>query len=397
VTASHNPLENGLLAGFDLRALWETVRLRWWVIPITPLLAVGFLWAQETDLRTEPASYLISRTYEGRDPTSVLASVGIDPVSVRSFPDVNNQLLMLQSAVVRDEIADQIGSSATVTVTRSRPSFTLIDTLESDGQSSFVFQSAGVPTYSFSCNEPERATCDTAIDAYVARASELRTDALRAGLNDLKAVLEETNRQSNDPALATKIAAIDVLLERAETPLAQITEYEEAIGATLAGVRRPTYTFGIAAGLFISALILLQLTYSDTRVRSLRALARLVGRGQSLGAVGVNAAELSDRRVAVGLRRALVESGTSRLRFIPLREDTIDAAVMQRIAELTEAPARTSSPMAAMPLTELTSPSTDEVDVFVVQRNRDRRVDVSEAMQLAHRSPRKSAGFLLVN
>ncbi|MGA1353064.1 MAG: hypothetical protein ACO31V_08450, partial [Ilumatobacteraceae bacterium] len=65
MAASHTPLENGLLSGFDLRALWETVRLRWWVIPITPLLAVGFLWAQETDLRTEPASYFVSRSYEG--------------------------------------------------------------------------------------------------------------------------------------------------------------------------------------------------------------------------------------------------------------------------------------------------------------------------------------------
>ncbi|MFZ9340262.1 MAG: hypothetical protein ACO24J_06545, partial [Ilumatobacteraceae bacterium] len=111
MAASHSPLENGLLSGFDLRALWETVRLRWWVIPITPLLAVGFLWAQETDLRTEPASYFVSRSYEGRDPTGVLASVGIDPVSVRSFPDVNNQLLILQSAKIRNEIAEQIGSS----------------------------------------------------------------------------------------------------------------------------------------------------------------------------------------------------------------------------------------------------------------------------------------------
>jgi hypothetical protein len=126
-------------------------------------------------------------------------------------------------------------------------------------------------------------------------------------------------------------------------------------------------------------------------------LVRLVGHDQSLGVVGGNTVELSDRRVAVGLRRALVESGTSRLRFIPLRDDTVDAALLQRIAELTEAPARTSTPMTAMPLTELTTPSTDELDLFVVQRNRDRRADVSEAMQLAQRSPRKSAGFLLVN
>jgi hypothetical protein len=71
--------------------------------------------------------------------------------------------------------------------------------------------------------------------------------------------------------------------------------------------------------------------------------------------------------------------------------------VIQRIVELTKATVHTSTPMTAISLTELTSPSTDELDVFVVQRNRDRRVDVSEAMLLAQRSPRKSAGFLLVN
>ena len=215
-----SPSDSGLFGSLDLRGFWETVRLRWWVIPITPLLAVGFLWAQETDLRTEPASYFVSRTYEARDPTGVLASVGIDPVSVRSFPDVNNQLIVLQSAKTKAEIAAVTGNSATVTVTRSKPTFALVDTLESDGQSSFVFQSAGVPTYSFGCNEPQRETCLTAIDAYVAKASTLRTESLRAGLEDLKAVLVETNMNLNDTALRTKIAAIDVLLERAATPLA---------------------------------------------------------------------------------------------------------------------------------------------------------------------------------
>ncbi|MEY3362973.1 MAG: hypothetical protein RLZZ538_516, partial [Actinomycetota bacterium] len=70
-----------LLAGVDLPGFWETLKLRWWVIPVVVTVAVGFLWAQESDLRTNPGSYYISETYEARDPTAVLASVGIDPVS----------------------------------------------------------------------------------------------------------------------------------------------------------------------------------------------------------------------------------------------------------------------------------------------------------------------------
>ena len=376
MATSHTSLENGLLSGFDLRALWETVRLRWWVIPITPLLAVGFLWAQETDLRTVPASYFVSRSYEGRDPTGVLASVGIDPVSVRSFPDVNNQLLILQSAAVRDEIAKQIGNSAAVTVTRSRPSFALIDTLESDGQSSFVFQSAGVPTYSFSCNEPERAVCDKAIDAYVAKASALRTDALRAGLNDLKAVLKETNSQSNDPALATKIAAIDVLLDRAEAPLAQINESEEAIGATLASVRRPTYTFGVAAGLSISALILLQLTYSDTRVRSLRQLAKIVGESHVVGHMSTREDPVGDRRLAINLRRDLINKSCSKIRFIPLQFFPDNAERLLRVTTLAQASPMLVSPFGELTVLDLMDGELNQIDVLLVQLHRDTQKEV---------------------
>jgi len=91
VTDQHHDTDAGLLAGVDLAAFWETLKLRWWVVPVVVGLAVGFLWAQESDLRTEPSSYYITRTYEARDSTAVLASVGIDPVSVRAFPDANNQ------------------------------------------------------------------------------------------------------------------------------------------------------------------------------------------------------------------------------------------------------------------------------------------------------------------
>jgi len=394
VTSSHNPLENGLLTGLDLRALWETLRLRWWVIPITPLAVVGFLWAQETDLRKEPASYTVSRTYEGRDPTGVLASVGIDPVSVRSFPDANNQLLVLQSAAVRDEIANQIGTSATVNILRSRPSFTLIDTLESDGESSFVFQSAGVPTYSFSCNAPERGTCEAAIDAYVAKASTLRTDALRAGLGELKAVLEEVNEQSNDPTLAAKIIALDVLINRADTPLAQISEYEQVIGATVSSISRRTYTFGGAVGLFFSLLILLQLSVSDGRIRTLRQLIRLVGSERVLGELVTQPDELHDRRIAVGLRHGLNRNHCTTVRFLTLRSLPAEHGAIGRVIEQSRITSATTEVLTKLSVTDLMD-SPGALDILVVQRDRDTRKDVENALSTLKYSAQVLGGVVL--
>ncbi len=386
-----------LLAGVDLVAFWETLKLRWWVIPAVVAVAVGFLWAQESDLQTEPGSYYISETYEARDPTAVLASVGIDPVSVRSFPDANNQLLLLQSAAVKAEIAEQLGSDVAVTVTRSRPSFTLVDTLESDGQSSFVFTSAGVPTYNFSCNQPVKADCQAAIAAYVAKTTEIRRDALAAGLADLRAVLSQVNSTSPDDGTETKIAAIKVLEQRLDTPMLKVSEYEEAIGATLTSVRRPTYTFGVAAGVLVAVLILLQLTYTDSRVRSLRQLTRIAGADRVLGRMSQKDNPLNERRAAVGIHAVLGRSKASIIRYVPLRHAASDETSLQQLASTTGATHVVASPFAELSVAALTQPSTTEVDVIVVQRNKDLRKDLVEVLTALERSGRSLAGVLLLD
>ena len=397
VTDQHHDTDAGLLAGVDFAAFWETLKLRWWVIPVVVGLAVGFLWAQESDLRTGPSSYYMTRTYEARDSTAVLASVGIDPVSVRAFPDANNQLLVLQSAAVRDEISAELGSNIVVTVSRSRPTFTLVDTLESDGQSSFVFTSAGVPTYSFGCAEPVKADCERAIAAYVAKAVEIRRDALTAGLNDLRAVLTQVQRTAPDESIATKLAAIDVLIERADTPLLEISRFEEAVDATVTSVRRPTYTFGVAAGLLVALLILLQLTYSDSRIRTARQLTRIAGLARLLGHVRATPETVRDRRASVAVHQALKQSSAANIRYIPVRSALTDTTAVQRVADMSQAPFNVTAPFSELTVSELATGNPSELDVIVVQRNRDLRTDVVEVLAALDRTGRSVAGVLLVN
>ncbi len=397
MATQHKDSDFSLLAGVDLPAFWETLKLRWWVIPAVIAVAVGFLWAQESDLQTEPGSYNISETYEARDPTAVLASVGIDPVSVRSFPDANNQLLLLQSATVKTEIAKQVGSDVAVTVTRTAPSLTLVNSLESDGQTSIVFRSSGVPTYTFACNEPVKADCQSAITAYVSKTLEIRRNALAAGLADLRAVLSQINSASADASVATKLAAIDVLVQRLDTPMLKVAEYEEAIGATISSVRRPTYTFGVAAGALIALLILLQLTYTDSRIRSLRQLTRIAGVDRVLGSISDNSNPLSERRAAVGIHGAMGRSNASIVRFLPLRNKIADEAPLQQLTSTAGTTATFASPFAELSVAALTQTSTTEVDVVVVQRNKDLRKDLVEVLAALERSGRSVAGVLLLD
>ena len=398
VTDQHHDTDAGLLAGVDLAAFWETLKLRWWVIPVVVGLAVGFLWAQESDLRTEPSSYRMSRTYEARDSTAVLASVGIDPASVREFPNANNQLLVLQSAAVRNELSAQIGSEVTVAISNSKPIFTLVETLDGDaGQSSFVFTSTGVPTYSFVCTEPVKADCERAITAHVTKLAEIRRDALITGLNDLHAVLTQVQRTAPNDGITTKLAAIDVLLERADTPLLEIGRSEEAISATVTSVRRPTYTFGVAGGLLVALLILLQLTYSDSRIRTARQLMRIAGLARLLGHVRATPETVRDRRASVAVHQAIQQSSASTIRYIPVRSALADTTAVQRVADMSQAPFNVTAPFGELSVSELTTGNPGELDVIVVQRNRDLRTDVVEVLAALDRTGRSVAGVLLVD
>jgi len=365
------------------------------VIPAVIAVAVGLLWTQKSDLRTEPAGYFVSRTYEARDPTAVLASVGIDPVSVRAFPDVNNQILILQSGEIRSEVSRLIGEDIPVTIVRNRPTFSLIDTLESDGQSSFIFQSAGVPTYSFSCTGAVRNLCDKAIDAYVSKAVELRAESFRAGLEDLKAILLKIDQSSEDASITTKILALNELLSRLETPLTQIGRYEDTIGATITSVRRPTYIFGIGAGVIVALLILLQLTFSDRRVRSVRQLSQLAP-AALLGVLPPKRDAVRDRRAAVSIQHSVVRHHATKIRFIPLREVLDDSSAIDRLSAMLTATTYISLPFAGLSVPEITQPATGELDVIIVRRNLDLRTDVVEARIALESSGRILAGVLFV-
>ena len=119
---------------------------RWWIVLIAALLGTIAMWSQESDLTTTPLTTEVLRTYESRDETALLALVGIDPATVSPFPSFEHQVLQIQAASVRDEIAAKLGFEVTVSISRSEQRFSLLDTVEGDGKTKFTFLSVGTPT-----------------------------------------------------------------------------------------------------------------------------------------------------------------------------------------------------------------------------------------------------------
>lgn len=358
----------------DVRAFLETLRIRWWIVPVIIAVSVGFLQAQESDLRTEPMSFAVSRSYEVGFPQEVLSTVGIQNTSVREFPEPTTQILILQSNETRDEISSKLGMAVDVKVP---------DNFETP--------------FTLSCNMPIVADCEKAIGAYLEKAGEVRRGAIAAGLESLRSLLVGLQETSPDPLRPAQIAAVDSLAKNLEVKFALVDGYEQPIGPTVNQVNRPTYLMGIAAGLVISFLLLLQLTYTDSRVRSARQLLRIVGSESFLGRVTKKENQVRDRRTAIALVRGLRTGSATRIQYLPLRHSLKDDATLQRLTSMTGTSHGVSTPFAELSVPDLSTAVAGQADVLVVQRNRDLRKDVIEALSALERSDRKLAGVLLVD
>lgn len=256
---------------------------RWWMVVIAALLGIVVMWSQESDLSTTPASTKVVRVYESRDETALLSLVDIDPATVSPFPSFDHQILQIQEPSMREEITTKAGINLDVSITRSEQRFSLLDTVEGDGKTKFTFLSVGTPTYSFSCTDGSPENCNTLIDEYVARLSQMRKESIVSGLDRLQLMLESL--QLNTPANLDRIAAISSAKTLINGELALLSTTNMPIGGTVSTVKSSTYAFGFVGGAFVGLLLALQLTLIDKRVRTIHQLTKKFGPESVLGEI----------------------------------------------------------------------------------------------------------------
>ena len=315
----------------ELVPVAKGILARWWIVVIAALLGTIAMWSQESDLSTVPSNTEVVRTYESRDETALLALVGIDPATVSPFPSFENQILQVQQESMHKEIADKIGFSVSVSITREEQRFSLINTNQGDGLTKFTFLSVGTPKYTLYCSDASEERCNTALDEYLLRLQEIRRQSIVSGLDRLQLLLESLplNTQSN----VEQIAALKAAKMLINGELALLSNTSTAVGATISSVKSSTYAFGFAGGALVGLLVALQLTLIDKRVRSLSQLSRHFEPQTLLGLITHEPASVQNVAAAI-VTRARNMSSTS-VALVPVDDKTDVKDLILRIHSVT--------------------------------------------------------------
>lgn len=327
---------------FDLRSVLDALRLRWWIVLISPLIAVSAVFIQETTSKAPTDGYLVTvyKTYEAKIETSALQIAQVDPSAVVPFPSFESQLGVLQSGDTATELLARAGVDAVVAVTRSEPKFTMVDTLD-EANNRVTFLSRGTTSYTFMCRATNVKDCNNIIDAYVVKTSELRKDGTIGGLEVGQKLISkllvageaDLRDLRSTGAPATTIEAVENKLVdlRTKSKALQFTTDEiagtlefanEAIvedGATASLVKKSSYLYGLIFGLIVGLLIVSQLGITDKKIRGRRQINRARLGLPVLGDVteksglqeGIAAVVASARSQSVNLIRAVGLGGDS--------------------------------------------------------------------------------------
>ena len=303
----------------DLRSIRDILRLRWWIFPLCVVVCVGLLFTQESNLQSAPTSVLVVATYGPRNEMAGLSLYGIDPTAVREYPSFQNQLENVREQAAK-AVEDQLGQPIDVIVTRPEQQVSLIAAADTTGKQKLTMLNVGEPNYVLTCSASTQESCDQAIAIYVQQLSTSRADGIANGLRKLadnvQKVIDST--QAGQSQLELQRNALLTASSSATGEMQLVSELVEAQSGTLTTVKTTTYIFGALAGLLVAAFIVLQLTYTDDKIRSSRKLLSSSSTPVFLGEITSRNTAAEVRQVVAGLVTQSRAANQSLISLLPV-------------------------------------------------------------------------------
>jgi hypothetical protein len=266
-------------------AIVDTVKSKWWIVPLVVAVATALLFAQESNLDVEPSSATVSRTYEARETYSALASLGIDPQAFAPLLSVSGQIALFNSETERERRNEEHGFEAHLTLTQMPGDYTVVNQEVADRRTIYSVLVTASSFYSMSCENAEIAVCQSALDVGKQEFESARISAIGDSITNvtdalqlrLDSVRESIAKTSDPTALVTQrqleielSSQIDALTASIDNDLYALEPIDETVtepAPTVTSVSTSTYLLGALIGVFVAVLILLQFAVLRSRRR----------------------------------------------------------------------------------------------------------------------------------
>jgi len=395
------PIETKRNRFTDSEAILRVISKKWWIVPLTMLLGLTLMFLQESDLQTSPRYFSLTKAYEPLDEAGPLSIVGLDPSLIKPFPSEENQLSILLNDESQKEILAKIKGEVDVSVTRSEPNFSLTSSQGDEGKNQFSFVSYGSSSYSFACVETDPINCDSAIDAYVAKLVSIRSEATKAGLqNSIKLIDSLLSSPKNISTAASEKLSLqrDALNKSIElvtgtVKLVGISQYSG--GAEVTSVSKSTYLFGLLIGLVLGCLILLQLIFSDGKVRGAKQLVNLVGYKQFLGELSTKNQAISLQHLAAAIDATHTIKKSTVLRLVAIGEEANSEQTKKSLAKVLSCKISLAGRLKSLDAKSL-APTADSPVILLAKKHRSESSELQDAWTVVEKSGNNILGVILV-
>jgi hypothetical protein len=395
------PIETKRNRFTDSEIILRVISKKWWVVPLTMLLGLTLMFLQESDLQTSPRYFSLTKTYEPLDEAGPLSIVGLDPSLIKPFPSEENQLSILLNNESQKEILAKTKGEVDVSVTRSEPNFSLTSTQGSEGKNQFSFVSYGSSSYSFACVETDPLNCDSAIDAFVAKLVSIRAEATKSGLqNSIKLIdsllssPEDISIEANKK-LSLQRSALNKSIElvTGEVKLIGVSQYSG--GAEVTSVNKSTYLFGLLIGLVLGCLILLQLIFSDGKIRGAKQLVNLVGYKQFLGELSAKNQSISLQHLAAAIQATHTIKKATVLRLVAIGGEANSEQTKKSLAKVLSCKIILAGQLKSLNAKSL-APTADSPVVLLAKKHRSESSELQNAWTVVEKSGNNILGVILV-
>ena len=382
----------------ELRTIWQIVRLRWWIVPICLFVSAGLMFAQESDLQISPVSITVSKIYGAKNETAGLASFGVDLDAIKEFPSFQNQLAIVHAEAPK-LLLTVSEDLPTVWVSRAEPQVSMLAAADGDGKQVFTVSSNGAANYAFTCTAPNRQQCDQAIDVYVQKVEDERRVGITTGLLQLETQIQSvlTMSTSDQFSLQLQVDAIKQSSGLITGELAYVSETFETSGGTVSTVKFSTYLFGLAVGLVVAFLIMLQLTAIDDKIRSAQKLRSAIQDLPYLGQIDSEYSPASSSQVAAAIIVQARSVHSTKVTLLPIGVSTVTNEALKSL-ELTTLTTHLALSMRsdahAMSVEELVDNTSSYV--LVAHKNLSTCRDMQNTIEILQRSGNQILGALLV-